>query len=536
MGRAAYTYLKHAWANIPLPMVRDSGAGTAWGSRCQWPFLIQVKGGTGFDPGASDSWYWVNAPLPYNAMMVGQLLKYDLYAPVYPQRGGPGVLLNESRWTTWPTVAGYCYSATSVTATTAPTTRLGARTDGAGAIYTDVGTTALSGGTNVVGIVPGYQGAGTSDTVRGPETLSLLGATTGLGDNNTSPRSISANAVGSTSDDIQGFGINMFGAPGTMYNASQAAIIGDKEGSSQSGTALGAMTTIVLHEASCGTSQTDLAVRRWKAPFDCRVLKITYGCESSAAGNSLELYNSTTTNTIATNTDLEAKGSTDVEPDAAAFNMANRNISYNDEIDLLATTDVTGGFTNAYAVLTVVVKSVPWAGTENDRLFASFNSNIAVDHDDTSLASTSAVLGDTVTRNMSGPVIGAPIALYIGGMTSGTTQTDEPLQSIIAPFEMDVYVVWLTCQGTDGSNTNTMKVRNITTSTDITGDTTASTASSPNADQCGNTVYNTTAPVRIKRGDEIGVFATTGATAITSGGAILVGVARGFPYDNAALD
>lgn len=524
MGRASFDYLNSAWVCLPLPIVRDSGAAAAYSAKYVWPFQIRPVENQG-------------PPRPFAK---GQAFPYDARpgVPGINVRGTAARMGLNHRYVTPFGVVGYTYSTTSVTETTSTGVRIAAKGDGGpGVTASDKDASDVAAGTNVVGLVRGYQGDNSTDTEIGPWLATNTGTSTGANaPNAATPPRVAARAVAGTGDDVQGLGVNMFGTPGPMFDETGAHIVG-REGTNQQGLALGAMTTIVLHEADLAISQSDVVMRKFKAPFAMRILKITYGCASSAAGNSLRMRNATKFQNICNGQSLTAKGSLTTEPDSAFMLEAGRDVDYGDELDLRGTTGGTGGFTGAYAVLTVVVKGSPYGGAtaDHDRLYGILSSNSLYAPDDDAIALEAADKKEWVGRNLSGPVIGAPIALYIGGMDSPATGTDDALQSIEAPFDMDVYMVAVTAQGT--VNGNTLKVRNVTTGADVVAHMEAAADTTPSNDTNGNQTFLTEATkVRINRGDEIGVFSTTSGTANTLAGAIIFGVARGFPYDNAALD
>lgn len=501
MGRSKHEFLAGALSMYPIPLVRDNAATTASGPKGTYPMAP--------GPFASAKPENYERKSPFSA------------APLDPPDS------DHVRYVRSPHLMGYTWSAELITEVTDTQIALGTKNDGAGITLTDRAITDVAAGTNPTGFVRGTFDAG--DGTLGPSLRARDAAGAALDDPGLN-QGFGLRSLGSTSDVINGLGGNSFGCPSAIYDgANNVYAAGGPHAQSNSwGNMVGAMTTFVLHDASLASGQSATVIRKFRAPFAMRVLNITFGCAGSGASNLVRLDNATQGTQINTNKQLDAAGSVSIDADGAVFQLPNRDIEYNDVLDLVATTSGTG-FTNLWCMVTCTVKGNAYGGTDNARTWSWRNVNSAADP-------TAAIAGSFThgpTRHSSGPVIGAPIALYIGGQDSGTSQTNEALQEIVAPFDMDVYHVAVWSHSSIAANTT--KVRNTTQAADIIAHLAVSTDDPNTTDTQGNGTFAITTQ-RVNRGDVLTVTVTTGLTATTFAGATLLGIARGFPYANAALD
>ena len=515
MGRSTHDFLAGALGFYPLAKVRDVGtATTEYGAKWQYPLQ---SGETTARP-AHDS-------------------NYGKYLQPYHQAGFdmdsiPSPDMTFMRFAGSPNLMGYTWSAELITEVTDTKIRMESKNNGAGQTSTDEADTDVAAGTNPTGIVKGSFVA--ADTV---EAGPMLNARTGDGAADPQPSNpapgFALQGITGTSDAINGLCGNSFGCPSGIYDTPNDvfAVGGNKNvGTHTTGVVIGAMTTFVMHDTSLASGQSSTTVRTFRAPFGMRVLKVTFGCAGAGAGNTVALSNNTKGISIVSSTALVAAGSINIEPDGATFLRANanRNIDFDDILNLVAVTSGTG-FTNLWCMVTCVVTGNAYGGLDNARTWAYYGGDVASD--------ITQAVGEAVTagptKHYSGPVIGNPIALYIGGEDSSASATNEALQTLIVPFDMEVFHVAVFSHSCDANGTT--KVRNTTNSTDIIGHIAAAEDTTPSDNTNGNGTFNIANPI-LKRGDVIGVRTTTTGVATTFAGAVLCGIARGFPYPDATLD
>lgn len=519
MGRSAHHFLAGALGFYPFAKVRDAATLAPYGPRWHYP----LQSGEPRVPFAAGTTHY------------GKYMNYK-HSNGWPFDALPtGRDLNRARFIGSPNLMGYTWSAELITEVTDTTIRMRSKNDGAGQEATDTAVTDVAAGTNPTGIVKGALITGDSEA--NGVILSVQNAD-GAGETKLSTLgkfgfALQADAL-DAGDVINGLCGNTFGCPSTIANTSGAvvyAIGGNKNvGTHTWGVTIGAMTTFVMHDISLANSQSATVVRKFRAPFAMRILKVTFGSAGSGASNTVSLQNATQGTAIVTAVALASAGSISIEPDAGSFQNANRNIAFDDVIDLVATTSGTG-YTNLWCMVTCTVKGNAYAGTDNARTWGYYHG--------TSDANITQVEGESFTqgptKHYSGPVIGNPISLYIGGKDSSASATDEAQQSIAAPFDMEVFHVAVFSHSCDTGSAATTKVRNITQGVDVIAHIDASNDPSPGDDNQGNSTFTIANPI-IKRGDVLSVDTTTTGVITTFAGAVILGIARGFPYANAALD
>lgn len=105
---------------------------------------------------------------------------------------------------------------------------------------------------------------------------------------------------------------------------------------------------LVISALAAGTGLTNTVLSTFKAPMDLYALGVQYGTRASAAGNSLNIYNSTKAVQLVS---TAITGGTPAGTNNGWSLLANNAISKGDMIQLRATTGGTAGFSMAGAVL-----------------------------------------------------------------------------------------------------------------------------------------------------------------------------------------
>jgi hypothetical protein len=163
-------------------------------------------------------------------------------------------------------------------------------------------------------------------------------------------------------------------------------------------------------------------------PFAGRIQGLVFCSGSSAAGNALEIYNSTTS-TIIHDQSVVAAGvaSARVTPDSfsGGASGASRNFSKGDVLQIRATTAGTG-MTNTQVLL--VVNSTDHF---NDDPRRDWFTKAALDH-----PATTGFTNRRYRTTLSGPVSGGYAMIPFTKATLGAGETATPVASIIAPFDM----------------------------------------------------------------------------------------------------
>lgn len=311
-----------------------------------------------------------------------------------------------------------------------------------------------------------------------------------------------------------GFAVVSAELPGTHSDATGASISPIHLGPETHfpGPASGFYAVIPVPTTPVGTSVTSLTtVRTITAPMSMRIQQVQFPYRSSAAGNSVRLFNVTQNAAITAETSITS--TTAAVPRIGASTLTNRNINKGDVIAIQAKTGATAGIVSLSAVIVVHTTGHAVTKSDQDRLL-SLNAYDAA-HDPT-LIRQRRNHGPHLT--FSGPCTGSIVCLPFGDHLNAegafpTSTSNHLVASIYSPFDITVFggqVVYNT-----GSAGNTFKIRNFSTSTDLTGAIALTTASSPVRANIRNSdlVAGTT---EVSRGDVLSLYMTTGSTAVTA--------------------
>jgi hypothetical protein len=294
------------------------------------------------------------------------------------------------------------------------------------------------------------------------------------------------------------------------------------------GPVIGTYTGIPIPPASAGTGQTNLAIRRFPAPFSGRAHAVQFTFAASAAGNSARLVNATTGQVIA------SAGLTSTLPaiyEAPASSLTNRNFTRGDQLELQVTTGGTAGFT--FLACNVICHTTSWL--YDDPRYDN------LDGDLNPVAGPAFLGGETAWRrggartHFSGPMTGGIIGLTGPAVSVPAGQTNYNSGRFIMPCDGFLLKVRSVHGGSAGiGDGTTAAVVNTTTGNTIIphiaavgsvliGKEVVGAGTDPNTDP---------AHVMVRKGDVLQVNVTSGATGVTGAYGRLITAMYVVPLDH----